>query len=290
MRVGGVATVARALAAAAAGGVLTPDRGGTARTSEVVRCVLAAVERATLAVVPVGAPLPTRPTGPHPPHAGDVVVVVDLQSEFCSPTGPYLLTGEADAGAVAGAVAGARALVRAASAVRVPVLWVRTLYDAASLPPVVAARLAARGRSPVLAPGTGTGAFYGVAPSPREAVVSKRAHSGFDGTTLEAALAATGAARVVLAGLFTDVCVAATALGAHARGLGVAVAADATAPLDAAPRDALAYLQKYCAAHVACVADLAAGWGGGAPPPTVWRGCCLEARRGGCAGVRRAPA
>lgn len=71
-----------------------------------------------------------------------------------------------------------------------------------------------------------------VAPRADEQVVTKNASSGFDGTDLARILHREGIATITIAGVTTDVCVAATAADALRLGFGVKVVADATSARD----------------------------------------------------------
>ena len=66
-------------------------------------------------------------------------------------------------------------------------------------------------------------------PVPGEAVVAKALPSAFAGTDLDARFAATGRARLILAGFMTHMCVSTTARAALHRGLSAVVVGDAAA-------------------------------------------------------------
>lgn len=70
-----------------------------------------------------------------------------------------------------------------------------------------------------------------------EPVVSKDADDGFDGTGLADALSGRGVDRVVVVGIQSEMCVAATARGALARGLHVVLPRDGHTTFDVPPDD-----------------------------------------------------
>ncbi len=78
----------------------------------------------------------------------------------------------------------------------------------------------------------------------------REAYSGFQGTDLAAQLRGLRCTRVVLGGLATDYCVAATALHARAEGFEVVVLEDASAGVNLQPRDTADALQRMAAAGV----------------------------------------
>lgn len=159
-----------------------------------------------------------------PVHAGDALIVIDMQRK-------YLVEGGAFE------VPGADALVERtadfADAVRklgLPVIWVtRQLRAGVSM-------------------GEGTKRDYGSAvddlfrgpnaeldprlrAQPDDVRVVKPRQSSFYGTDLEVILRSSGVSRVVLAGVTTNICVQATAQDARARDFTVVVAQDLTASL-----------------------------------------------------------
>jgi len=70
------------------------------------------------------------------------------------------------------------------------------------------------------------------APAAGEAVLRKREDDGFDGTGLDAHLAAAGVRTLALCGVLSEMCVAATARTALARGYGVVLPHDAHGTYD----------------------------------------------------------
>ena len=103
--------------------------------------------------------------------------------------------------------------------------------------------------------------FAGPRPLPDEAVVVKTRYSGFFGTDLETRLRALGVDTVVVCGLTTECCVAATARDAFERDFHVFLAADACAAYDPDLHAAsLKSLALNCAILVSADEAAAAWW------------------------------
>ncbi|WP_158839714.1 cysteine hydrolase family protein [Saccharothrix deserti] len=172
------------------------------------------------------------------PDRRPALLVVDVQRSFGDPEflTPYGLDAQASA-LVGGAITGTGMLVDAARAEGVPVVWIELASD-----PSRPWRSSAWFRDGDLdAPfgpdepcviGTPGAQWYRVAPAEGEPRVAKRHYSGFVGTDLEAHLRASGVDCVVVAGLTTECCVAATATDAFQLGWPVVVPTDAVAAYD----------------------------------------------------------
>ena len=89
-------------------------------------------------------------------------------------------------------------------------------------------------RMPLVEEGTWGADFYGVEPTDDELVITKHRYSGFAYTPLELALHAKGVDTVLLGGVTTDVCVAATALDAVMRGFSPVLVSDCAMAADPA--------------------------------------------------------
>ena len=154
--------------------------------------------------------------------ARPAVVVIDLVRAYTDPAGPF---GLPDAGP---AVAATRALVEAARAHGLPVVWTTVRYG----PGLPDGGLFAR-KVPALAcfaegaPG-GWGDLE-LAPGGGEVVVVKQYASAFFGTSLASTLHVAGVDTVVLAGVSTSGCVRATAMDALNSGFRPQVVRDACA-------------------------------------------------------------
>jgi nicotinamidase-related amidase len=172
------------------------------------------------------------------PERRPALLVVDVQRSFGDPgfLASYGLDERASA-LVESAVTGVERLVEAGRAAGVPVVWIELASD-----PARPWRSSAWFRDGDLdAPfgpdepcviGTPGAQWYGVAPAEGEQRVAKRHYSGFLGTGLETHLRASGVDCVVVAGLTTECCVAATATDAFQLGWPVVVPPDAVAAYD----------------------------------------------------------
>jgi ureidoacrylate peracid hydrolase len=110
--------------------------------------------------------------------------------------------------------------------------------------------------------GTRGAEFIGPLPRPGELIVSKSRFSAFAGTALAQQLRAQGVDTVILAGLTTECCVAASAWAAFELGFQVVLAADACAAYEEEEglhRHALKALEL-SGATLAASAELAASW------------------------------
>jgi ureidoacrylate peracid hydrolase len=154
------------------------------------------------------------------------LVLVDLQNDYVHPDGVFAGAGFV-VDDVDGLVAATNALVGAARAAGLPVVWTTTIWaDRAAL-----GRLAER--SPFLAkaglrPGTwGAALLDGLDARPEDLVVEKQRFSAFHETGLADALA--GVETLVVGGVRTDFCVESTVRDAFFHDHDVFVVADATA-------------------------------------------------------------
>ncbi|MFK0190908.1 cysteine hydrolase family protein [Kitasatospora sp. NPDC090308] len=182
--------------------------------------------------------------------AGTALVVVDLQNDFCAgevaaarfPGDPALL---------ARAVEGSVRAVRLAREAGVEVLFVRFLGDPAYQGSAWQRRDARLGKRPKCLEGSWGAEFHGVRPRPEEAVFTKRAcFDTFQDPDFEPHLRRRGLRHLVLAGLFTDVCVDSTARTAFQRGFHLTVLRDCTTALHLADADILRFMSRVYGARI----------------------------------------
>ncbi|MGW4813715.1 cysteine hydrolase family protein [Kitasatospora cineracea] len=187
-----------------------------------------------------------RPQAP----AGTALVVVDLQNDFCAgevaaarfPGDPALL---------ARAVEGSVRAVHLARESGVEVLFVRFLGDPAHQGPAWRSRDARLGKRPKCLEGSWGAEFHGVRPRPDEAVFTKPAcFDAFQDPEFEPHLRRRGLHHLVLAGLFTDVCVDSTARTAFQRGFHLTVLRDCTTALHLADADILRFMSRVYGARI----------------------------------------
>lgn len=172
------------------------------------------------------------------PGVRPALVVVDVQHDFADPgrLSGYGLTDDALT-ALDRAVTRVGALVDAARASRVPVVWVELGSDPAR--PWRASNWLRGGEYDApMSPeepcvlGTPGAEWYRMRPAEGEPRVVKRGYSGFLGTDLDARLRAAGSDWLTVVGLTSECCVQATALDAVQLDWPVVVPRDATAAYD----------------------------------------------------------
>ena len=179
--------------------------------------------------------------------ARSVLMVVDMQNDFCAPGGYIADTMGKDVSAAAAIVPAVDALVRGAREADVPVVWLRADYSHDRIPDSMAVKLAARGiRAECCKPGTWGFDWYGVQPVPGEAIVTKHSYSGFVGTNMQDVMSGLGRSTIVFSGVQTQICVESTLRDAHAHGYLCVAAEDAvgshTPALHAATLDNVRFL------------------------------------------------
>jgi nicotinamidase-related amidase len=139
-----------------------------------------------------------------------VLVVIDVQNDFCSPDGSLAALGF-DTSGVQEMVPRLRRLVDAARDAGMPVLFVKTLHDAHTDSPQWLGRV---GNGPgtertglTCRTGTWGSGFYQLVPGPDEQVVVKNRFSAFVGTNLDMVLRTRGAQSLLFTGVTTETCV-----------------------------------------------------------------------------------
>ncbi|WP_429806759.1 isochorismatase family protein [Ensifer sp. B1-9] len=142
--------------------------------------------------------------------AADALLVVDVQCAFIA--GPHAVPGHVDLQRAVGL------LLRQARAAGVPVIFLQNDGPEGALDEPDA---------------DGWRLFF--PPEAGEAVVRKLKDDGFDGTDLEGLLRAREIATIAICGMLSEMCLAATARTAMARGFSVILASDAHATYDVPP-------------------------------------------------------
>jgi ureidoacrylate peracid hydrolase len=157
-----------------------------------------------------------------------VLVVVDMQNDFCATCGYIDTIMKKDVSSAAAVAAAIARLVPAARARKIPVAWLRADYTRERLPDSMKVKLEARGiTATCCAPGTWGADWFDARPAEGELVVTKHTYSGFAGTDLERRLAALGRRTLVFTGVQTQVCVESTLRDAHSLGYFCIVPQDA---------------------------------------------------------------
>jgi ureidoacrylate peracid hydrolase len=193
-----------------------------------------------------------------------VLMVVDMQNDFCAPGGYIDRTMGKDVSAAATILGAIEELVAGARRAGVPVVWLRADYSHDRIPDSMAVKLAARGiQAECCKPGTWGFGWFGVEPAAGEPVVTKHSYSGFTGTDLADVLARLGRQTVVFAGVQTQVCVESTLRDAHARGYLCVAVQDAVGSHTPALHDATLNNVRFLFGDVCNASEVLAAWRAG---------------------------
>ncbi len=188
------------------------------------------------------------------------VIVVDMQNDFCAPGG-YIDGIGKDVSTQASIVQPMTALIAAARAVGVPVVWITACYEENLLPPSMVAQKRRLGVEAICcARGTWGNDFFGVTPAGGEAVFAKNNYSGFSNPAFEQHLRTLGIETLVFCGVQTNVCVESTLREAHSRGFYVTVASDAVASHTAHLHEATLANVRFLLGDVVPSADIVVAW------------------------------
>lgn len=193
--------------------------------------------------------------------ARTALLLIDMQVDFARRQGAMGKTGR-NLGAVDAAIAQAEMLTEAAREARVPVVFVRLITKPRNETAMLKEWKERRQDHdpPPCLEGSPGAEFVGPRPAPGEYVVSKSRYSGFTGTRLEESLRTMARDTLVIAGLTTECCIAATAFDGFERDFHVVVASDAVAAYDPAQHcQALKALEMNCALLFSA-AEIAAAW------------------------------
>ena len=245
-----VATMETALLDARRVGLITRDMGGECGTAALVEHVLGAVEQGASRGghgARAGAVRHAAPGGAG--AARGALLVIDLQNDYCAPEGCFHGLGLIDPARTRAVAEVVRRLVAAARVAGTPVVFVRTVQGDAA-PATVRARNRAQGRADCVLPGSWGAEHFGPAPRPGEPVIVKHGYDAFLGTALERELRRRGVERVLLTGVFTDVCVDAAARTGYQLGFDSAVVREGTLPLERPQDECLGVMERYYGARV----------------------------------------
>ena len=173
------------------------------------------------------------------------VLIVDVQNDFCAEGGAMHREGR-DLSMVKTMVPRLAALVDAARAAHVPLIWIRNVYNTGPnwyLSEVWLEQAHRRRRGayltiPVCEPGEWNGDFFAIKPLPDEVIVTKHRYGAFESSDLDLVLRSRGIRTVIMTGVATNVCVETTARQAFLRDYYVVFVDDCTATYDPADHDA----------------------------------------------------
>ncbi len=143
--------------------------------------------------------------------AHSALLIIDMQNDFCAPGGYINRVKNKDVSASAAVAARINAVLDAARAADVLVVWVRAIYDAKYLVSPMLAKQQELGITDGLCSEGSWGAeFFGVKPAADEFVIDKHRYSAFSGTKLDNLLREHGIRTLVLTGVATNVCIEST--------------------------------------------------------------------------------
>jgi ureidoacrylate peracid hydrolase len=173
------------------------------------------------------------------------VLIVDVQNDFCAEGGAMHREGR-DLTLVKAMVPRLAALVNAARAVAVPLIWIRNVYNTRPnwyLSEVWLEQAHRRRRGaylsiPVCEPDNWNGDFYQIRPFPNEVIVTKHRYGAFESSDLDLVLRSRGIRTVIMTGVATNVCVETTARQAFLRDYYVVFTSDCTATYSQVEHDA----------------------------------------------------
>ncbi len=197
------------------------------------------------------------------------LAIIDVQEDFCSPHGAAGRWG-IDLSRFDVPLRNIQALIAAARAASVPLVFVRVVTRPETDTGALKALHAGKGRPPasvaICRAGTTGADYYRIKPEPGDIEIEKLLYSSFVGTDLDARLRAIGVDTLVTVGFTTECCVDCTVRDAFHRDYRAFVVTDACAAYDESLHlGALAGLSKNCALLTDTGAVLAAWSGQGDP-------------------------
>jgi nicotinamidase-related amidase len=169
--------------------------------------------------------------GSHPGFRRAVLVVLDLQNDFCAPGGLAARYAEAPE-CLERAVTSSELLIAHARSIGTPRIFVRSVMDNKYKLPKLLDRHRRLGlKEQICREGTWGAEFYRIAPRENECVVTKHTNDAFLYTFLEPLLRKHRAQTIILCGLYTELCMEDTVRSALQRGFHVIVPPECTAGL-----------------------------------------------------------
>ena len=180
----------------------------------------------------------------------DVLIVIDVQNDFCHADGALAHRG-ADISGMPQVAANNERLAAAYRAAAKPVIYMRTEHGPWTNSVNWSSRMRhlspeAKEATPICAAGTWGEDFYDVHPQPEDRVITKHRYSAFFMTPLEVVLRAHQATSLLLTGVVTNVCVETTARDAFMRDYRTLVVREAcAAPSPEEHRAALHNIDTY---------------------------------------------
>jgi len=197
------------------------------------------------------------------------ILIVDVQNDFCAEGGALHREGR-DVSLVKAMVPRLAALVDAARAAHVPIVWIRNVYNTGPnwyLSEVWLEQAHRRRRGayltiPVCEPDAWNGDFYQIKPLPDEVIVTKHRYGAFESSDLDLVLRSRGIRTVIMTGVATNVCVETTARQAFLRDYYVVFTSDCTATYSQAEHDATLHNIDAFFGAVVSADEVCACWSG----------------------------
>jgi len=191
--------------------------------------------------------------------AGAVLLVVDMQNDFCHPDGALGKRG-VDLGPTQAIVHSLLTLIERARAVAVPVIYTANAHDDWTNAGNWRKRQAGEGLS-LCRTGSWGAEFFAVRPAANERTLIKHRYNAFVGTDLDLILRSRNIDSIYFTGVATNVCVESTARDAFARNYAVTMVRDCLAGSSTQEHDwALRSLERYFGADIADSEAVAASW------------------------------
>lgn len=135
-----------------------------------------------------------------------VLVVIDVQNDFCSPDGVAAKSGR-DVTAAIEMVPRLGELISGARSAGVPVVLVRTTHSDETTTDSWRFRTGQRESVPNCVPGSWGAEFYGILPDESDHVVTKHRYSAFSSQEFVDLLSRLGRASLLFCGVATNICV-----------------------------------------------------------------------------------
>jgi ureidoacrylate peracid hydrolase len=152
-----------------------------------------------------------------PETKDSLLLVVDVQNDFCHPEGLFAKAG-LDLTSVQACVEKILPLINVARTSGVPVIFVKTCHDAwNNSSGFVQRHMRKAARAEICATGTWGAEYYRVEPTKDDCEVVKHRYSAFLGTNLEVILRSLSRETIVVTGVTTNVCVESTVRDAYMR-------------------------------------------------------------------------
>lgn len=191
------------------------------------------------------------------------LIIIDMQNDFCSPGGFIDQHTAFDATGTEAIIGKIQTLREAARAQGVLTIHVKSHFGDEDLNAPMQERLVRMGVEPYCVPGTwGAQIVDRLKPASDEVQVIKHAYDGFHNTSLNDLLVDRGIRTVIVTGLATDNCVAATGKGAMYRGFYVILPSDTCVSGSPEQQDAALTIARHAYAQVCESDEVMGAWNG----------------------------